>query len=84
LSNDYYATMMTFSAFANSDGPIPIHICREILREALAVVTPSDFRKCFGMAQDSAHNVMDRLDSRFPPPTLSPEEAEMLFQMEAS
>jgi hypothetical protein len=84
LSNDYHATMMTFSAFANSDGLIPIQICREILREALAVVTPSDFTKCFGIAQDWVRNVMARLDSRFPPPTLSPEESEMLFQMEAS
>jgi hypothetical protein len=84
LSSDYYATMMTFSAFANSDDPIPVHIFREIVREALAVVSPSDFRKCFGMAQDWARNVMARVDSRFPPPTLSPDEAEMLFQMGAS
>ena len=83
LSNEYHATMMTFSAFANSDGPISKQISREIIREGLVVVSPSDFRKSFGIAQDWARNAMDRLDRRFPSPALSPEEDEILFQMEA-
>jgi hypothetical protein len=65
LSNDYHAAMMAFSSFANSDGPISNQISREIIREGLAVVAPSDFRKSFGIAQDWARKAMDRLDRRF-------------------
>ena len=80
MSESYQATMMAFSALANSDGLISRKLSREIITEGLVALAPADLRKSFGIEQEWARKAVDRLDRRFPAPALNPEEDEMLPQ----
>jgi hypothetical protein len=80
MSESYQATMMAFSALANSDGLISRELSREIITEGLSAIAPAHLKKSFGIEPEWARKAVDRLDRRFPAPALSPEEDEMLAQ----
>jgi hypothetical protein len=73
-------TMMAFSALANSDGLISRELSREIITEGLVAIGSADLRRSLGIEPKWARKAVDRLDRRFPAPTLSPEDDEMLTQ----
>jgi hypothetical protein len=73
-------TMMAFSALANSDGLISRELSREIITEGLVAIGSADLRRSLGIEPEWARKAVDRLDRRFPAPTLSPEDDEMLTQ----
>jgi hypothetical protein len=84
MSECYQAAMMAFSSLANSDDLISGERSREIIREGLIAIAPADFRRGFGIEQEWARKAADRLDRRFSPPALTPDEVEALLQMAAS
>jgi hypothetical protein len=71
-------TMMAFLDLANSDGLISRELSREIIREGLAAIDSADPRTSLGIEPGWARKAVDRLDRRFPPPPLSPEDDEWL------